>query len=840
VDTVLQDLRYGFRMLRKSPAFSAVAIITLGLGIGANTAIFSLVNAVLLRTLPVSHPEQLVAIGDPSRTGGLSVGSPRSDLLSYPLFRELAATPDVFTAVTASGRFGRVMLGLDSAAADAEKVRGRMVTSNYFDVLGVSAMLGRTFEPKPVEVSGSEPEAVISYGLWKRKFARDPNVIGRTVYINGYPLTIIGVAPASFTGEVVGQINEVWVPVGMQEQVMAGRHYLDNVQASWLIGIARLKPGVTVEKAQAAVSLRLQQIIHSSFAGRFDKDNQEPFLKLQIPVSYGGRGLSYFRKQFEKPLLILMAIVGLILLITCFNVANLLLARSSARQKEIAVRVAIGATGWRLTRQLLTESLVLAVAGGLLGLLFSVWGTQLLLRLVAYRGATNAILDASLDGTVLAFTALISIVTGVLFGLAPAIRSRKVEVMAALKDVTRSASGARAPSRFPAGKLLVSAQVALSILVVFVAALLVVSLRNLQQVDVGYDREHLLDTRVDLVAAGIKDQQAVAFCNELLERLKAIPGVRSATFSENGLFSGTESAETIIVEGFTPKHEDDKVTYEDNVGPNYFGTVGIPLLVGRDLGPQDTATAPKTVVVNQTFAKFYFGQENPIGHKIYMDDWKLKTIPIEIVGVARDSRENDLRGEMKRRMYRPTPQIQEIPPEFNFEVRAVGDPAPVMQSVRSAIRQLNPAVPILDAEKVKDLVNDDLAEPNVVAKLSGFFAGLALLLACVGLYGITSYSVAGRTREIGVRMALGAQTGDVLWLVLREALILVAAGVLVGMPIAMAGSRVMRSLLYEVRATDPVLLLVPVAMLAGVGLLAAFIPARRATKVDPLVALRYE
>ncbi len=840
MDTLLQDLRYGFRMLVKSPAFTTVAVLTLALGIGANTAIFTLVDALLLRHLPVQRPEELVAIGDPSRVHGSSWGSPQVALLSYPLYRELLGGNEAFTDMLATGQVPRTMVATEAAGKiqPPEPAQARIVTENYFSILGVKALLGRTFNPQDGTAPGSDPFTVISYSYWTRRFNADPGIIGKTVRVNGYPLTVIGVTPPGFLGEVVGEKDDLWLPMMMQAQVMPGRNWLNDVSQSWLLLIGRLKPGVSLKQAQVSMAVTMQRIATSSFKSRFAKDEQENLGKLQLQLSSGARGLSSLRAQFGRPLLILMGIVALVLLIACVNVANLLLARSSARQMEVAVRLAIGASPARIARQLLTESMLLACAGGAIGILLASWGTRGLVTLVT--GARLSMpLDVAPNPVVLAFTALVSLGTGMLFGLAPALRARGVHLSPALKEGTRGGLGTGAP-RPKTGRYLVVAQVALSVLVLFTAALLVRSLRKLQELDTGYERDHILEVRVDWVAGGYRGPRLRNSAMELLDRLRQLPGIKAASVSQNGLFSGSEASGTIIAEGFRPQHRDDDISYRDVVGPDYFKTLGIPVILGRELGEQDTETSPRAVVINQAAAQFFFPGLNPIGRKMGLDSEKLRDHPSQVVGVVADVRDHDLRGPVQRRFYMPLTQWPDELPALNYNLRTAGNPASVIESVRKLIREFDSNVPVMSVRPLNDLVDGTLGDQIVMAKLSMGFAGLALILACVGLYGLMSYAVAGRTREIGVRMALGAANRSVLWLVLREALWLVIAGIAVGIPLGMASSRVVRSMLFEVTALDPVSLGVSMLLLAIVAVLAAYIPARRASSIDPMVALRYE
>ena len=834
--TLLQDVRYGFRMLLKAPGFTLVAALTLALGIGANTAIFSVINAALLRALPVREPQQLVVIGDPARVHSNSTGSPRADLFSVPLYEEMERQQDAFQGLAATGHFGPApRVSVAANGGSEERAQARVVSENFFAVLGIDAAMGRVFRAEDGGKPGGDPVVVISHAFWKERLGSDPGVIGRTLRVNGFPLNVIGVMPSYFTGEVVGDSVSLWVPLGMQEQVMPGDARLNDVEHSWLLMIGRLKPGVSLEQARARTQVIYERIAQSGFASRFEPDNQAELRKVKLIIGPGARGLSGFREEFSQPLMALMGIVGLVLLIACVNVANLMLARSAARRKEISVRLAIGASNGRIVRQLLTESVLLSLVGGGLGLLFAQWGTHMLLAIA--RSGQPVPLDAGADPLVLAFTFGVCVLTGVLFGLAPALRSRRVELTEALNSSTRGeAAGA---SRWSAGRLLVGGQVALSLVVVFSGGLLVHSLRNLQAVNTGYERQHLLLLRLNPRTVGYDGAGYIAFCNQLLDRLRALPGVLSATYSENGLFSGSESGYSVEVPGFEKSSARDRTALGDTVGPNYFTAIGIPLLEGRDIGPQDLGGIPKVVVINETMAKFYFRGEDPIGRTFRIHSPEYQNTPLQVVGIARDVHDHNLDRPVSRRLYLPVGQPN-LPAENVFEMRTAQDPASLEPAVRQAVSAANPQLAVTELSTEDQLVNDSLQERTFIAQLSAFFAGLALLLACVGLYGITSYAVAGRTREIGVRIALGAEPRRVVWLVLREGMALIGMGMLVGVPAAIAAARLLHSMVFEVSALDPRSLGGALGALLAVGLVAAYVPARRAAKVDPMVALRYE
>src|SRR5947209_809513 len=594
METFIQDLRYGLRVLRKSPAFTTVAVFTLALGIGANTAIFSLINAVLLNMLPVKDPAQLVVVGDPIAAHSISMGTPQVDYFSYPLYRELSKGNNVFSGMLASAEMHRLRVTGSKGDEVTGNGVGVLVSGNYFSVLGVNTLLGRTITPDDDTAAGAHPVAVISYGFWKEKFGQESGIVGQTVRLNGYPFTIVGVAPAGFFGDTVGDNQDVWMPITMQQQVMPGREWLDTLNVSWIHCIGRLKPGLSVEQARANVNLLFQQLLNGPIAAKLEPDDVKGLKESRIDVMPGGSGFSVLRGEFYQPLLLLMAIVGLVLLIACVNVANLLLARASARQREIAVRLAIGAAPGRIVRQLLTESVLLAFTGGLLGLLVAQWGTKALLHM-----SGNTDLATSPDWHVLLFTAAVCLLTGILFGLIPALRSRAISVVPSLKA---SAQGANPQAKgWNWGKLLVIAQVTLSLLVLFVAGLFVRSLQNMRNVDLGYSREHLLLVSTEPVAAGYKTApQFTGFANQAVTQFVSLPGVKAATYSKNGLFSGSESANSIKVPGFQPKKDDDLDSAFDRVGPNYFTALKIPILLGRDIGPQDTDSTNNIEVNNET------------------------------------------------------------------------------------------------------------------------------------------------------------------------------------------------------------------------------------------------
>lgn len=835
METFLQDVRYGLRVLRKNPGFTIVAVLTLTLGIGANTAIFSLINSILLTTLPVKNPAELVVVGDPGRANEVNNGTPQVGIFSYPLYRELRDHNDVFSGITASANVHRSKVESENHGVITEEAVGALVSGNYFSVLGVQTPLGRPITVEDDGAPGAHAVVVVSDDFWKRTLSKRSDIIGLQLRVNNFPYTVVGVASPGFYGDTVGDKQDFWVPMAMQTWMQPGRPRLEKVQVSWLRCMGRLKPGLSASQAESNLNVVFQQWVRGPQVTSLDPGDQKVLQKSKVSVVAGGQGFSDIRQESFVPLMVLMGIVGLVLLIACVNVANLLLARATARRKEVAIRLAIGANQQRLVRQLLTESLLLSVAGGVAGWLLANWGTGVLVRLSLGSSASQRLVVTP-DFRVLAFNAALCVLTGLLFGLAPALRAARVPAGPTLKE----GSLTQGKARFSLGKLLVSLQVSVCLLVLFASGLLLRSLTNLKNVDLGYSKERILIVRADPVAAGYTRDQIISFETEMLPRLQDLPGVGSVSVSENGLFGGTESGSTMKIEGYTAARDQDRNVAWDQVGPNYFKSLQVPILLGREFGPRDTPTSPKVAVINETMAKFYFGNANPIGRRIWMDDRDHQDKPFEIIGVVRDSRQQKLRGAVERRFYISTTQPEDDRYAVNFEIRTVGKPEAIMDGARKAFAGFDPNVPLIRVRSLEDLLDSSLVEDILIARLSAFFGITALLLACVGLYGLMSYTIGGRTREIGLRMALGAQRLQVLRMILVEALKLVGIGVVIGVPAALAASQLLSSVLFGLKATDPISLAAVVLLLALVASLAAAIPARRASKVDPMVALRYE
>ncbi|HEY4304857.1 MAG TPA: ABC transporter permease [Gemmatimonadaceae bacterium] len=832
-----QDLFYALRTLRRNIGFTAIVVTALAIGIGANTAIFTLIDAVLVRTLPVAHPEQLVSIGNPARVSSLSQGSPRTDIMAMPVYKDLRANNQIFTDVLASGRAPRLDARIgDKSTGEFEHPRGRFISGNYFSVLGIKPLLGRAFDASMDDVVGSSPVLVMSHGYWTRRFHNDRSVLGSTILLDGVKMTIIGIMPPEFTGEIVGASPDVWIPLTMQDALRPNQKMLDDIGTSWLLVLGRMKPGVTLAQATKIVP----SLIEQSIVSRANPDVARSFKASdkKYYVQSGSKGFSRVRTTFEAPLFTLMIGVALLLCIICANVANLLLARAISRGREMAVRLALGADRRRLVRQLLTESIVLAVLSAAVGLIVAWWGSRALVALAGGGGALNLTMDLP----VLAFTLGVSVFAVALFGLAPALRASRVDLASTMRAnahaVAGSALGGRG-QRAPLGKILIAGQVALSVVLLMGATMLVRSLRNLQSVDVGLDRDHLVIVDVDINSRGYKMNELYSFVRTVADRVSALPGIAAVTYSENGIFSGTDSGTNIEIPGFIAKTADDSSVAYDQVGSGYAKSIGARLVAGRDLGKIDEDRLPRTALVNQSFASFYFPGKTAIGQYLHVGD----TIAVEIVGVIGDTRDHDLTTTPDRRVYYPYVHLRDtvnvgVPGSLRFEVRTSGDPTALVQTIRKTVAAVDPQLTIDGVDPLVSLMRGTIGEQRLVAQLATAFGVLALVLAAIGLYGVMTYAIARRTGEIGLRMALGAQRADVVTMVLFDALKLVAVGVIVGLPLAIASTRLLRTQLHDVAATDPLSIAVAIGVLATSAVVAVTIPAMRASKVSPIVALR--
>ena len=837
IESIFRDIRYSWRVLLKRRAFTIVALVILALGIGANTAIFTLINAVILKPLPVDKPEELVLFNDSASEGTrISDGNlvpGRYDLFSYGAYRHFRENDPSFQELSAfrSGESRVSVRRVDLQSSEAERASGHLVSGNYFTVLGVNAAQGRVFTNGD-DVPGAPPAIVLSHGYWKQKLNGDGAVVGKNLLINSTAFTIVGVMPEDFFGTRVRRSPDFWLPLAFQPQVELRKPAFEDQTVFWLNMIGRLKPGVSLQQAQASVNTGLQQFLTAQRGAQLDEQNRQAIQGSFVTLAPGGRGLSGLRSFYSQALRMLMVIVALVLMIACANVGNLLLSRAAARQAEISLRQALGASRWRLVRQLLTESLLLAVIGGLAGILLAQWGVSLLVS----RLAATSPLDVKPDSTVLLFTFGISVLSGILFGLAPAIRATKTDLTTALKEKsTRGRKG-----RFNLGSALVVAQVAVSLVLLVGAGLFARSLIKLQQEDLGFNNENVLLATVDTRLAGYQPNDLSEVYRQLYDRLSALPNVRSVTIATYSPMSGTSRSSGVTVRGYTPNPGEDMNVADMLVGPKFAETLGVPLLMGREIGLQDTPASTKVAVINRSFAQAFYGGQNPIGRRMTFQANSDKD-DFEIVGVIGDAKYDSPREQPERSVYRPILQVQDGGAFSNvFELRTAGDPLNLSGEVRAAIQQFNDKLPILNFTTLKAQTDDALKQERLVAQMVSFFGLLGLLLSCVGLYGIMAHSVIRRTNEIGIRMALGAERRNIIWMVLKESLMLVCVGLAIGLPASWAAGRLISSQLFGLSPGDPPTMLLAVVLLSLVGALAGYLPARKASRVDPLIALRYE
>jgi putative ABC transport system permease protein len=836
-EDMFQDLRYGARMMLKSKMFTLIAVLSLALGIGANTAIFSLINALMLRMLPVKNAEELAlfSVAGPNMPPGVGYNC------NYPLYEMVRDRAQSFTGVIAGATVWRARLLVNEPGAVAESVEQQRVSGNFFSVLGVNAVVGRTLSEADDNQANGQPGAVISYEYWRRRFGLDPQVVGRQITVNNTALTIVGVAPPGFFGFVVGSKPELWWPIkAVNDQGLRLESF------NWIRVIGRLRHGASLAQAQAEIETIFQQQINDVAAAQsanWTPTQRRNHFERHIRLEPGGTGYTTLRRQFRQPLFILMAAVGLTLLIACINVANLLLARAAARGKEIAVRLALGADRLRLLRQLLTESVLLSLLGGAAGLLFS---RAFLRGLITYLPQqTQPALDAPLDAHVLAFTLTVSVITGLIFGLAPAWRATRLTLTATLKDQT-GAGASR--SRMAFNKTLVVAQVALSLFLLIGAGLFVRSLRNLRALDVGFDYENVVQFSID-PGGDSSAQQRRDLDKEMLARLEALPGAQSAS-----LLSGGGVSFNVSVPGYTPAPDEIMSCSEMAVGPRFFKTMKMPILAGRDFGPNDerppappnnrlgappvpgmAGAPPLYAVINQAMARYFFGNENPVGRRfITRRDW-----PVEIIGVTRDAKYVNLREQPPRTYYLYYFQLPKLE-GMTFQLRATGGTADYAATLGRLARELSPQSQVIGLRMMADVVNESLTQERFLAQLGSAFSLFALLLTCVGVYGVMSYAVTRRTNEIGVRMALGARGADVVRMVMKETMLLVAVGMAVGLGAALAAMRLISTLLFDLAPNDPVTIAAAALLMIVVAALAGYLPARRASRVDPMTALRCE
>jgi len=845
LESIFRDLRYAIRSLKGRPAFTFTVIVTLAVGIGANTAIFTLVDSLLLRPLPVPHPEQLVIVSDPAQVNNNNVGLPLTDFVSVPLYRDVRARNTAFTDMYASGWSGPIDVQMGSGTGTtADQPRARFVTGNFFSVLGVPAYAGRTFTAAEDETPGEDPVAVITYDYWQRRFSGSGTAIGSVMRVNDVAVTIVGVTPPGFDGDIVGQPLDFWLPMMMDPVIQPRMNLLNDRAWSWVVMMGRLKPGVTIAQARREVSAIEANAIREHLSGR-DLSQFEDVLKQNpIQVVSGARGFSERRAEYGKALWVLMAAVGLVILVVCANVSSLMLARTVARGREMTVRMTLGAGRGRLIQQMLVEGTLLAIVSSVLGLFAARWGTRALLASLSASNTKSSIaIDTTPDARVLAFTATLALACVLLFGLLPAFRATHVDLATSLRSQGRNLMGAArvGGGRIPFGRALVVAQIALSMLLLIGGGLLVRSMQRLLHSDIGVDRDHVVAVRVRTARSRYVGARLGQFRRDLADRVGQVAGVDAVAFADHGLFSGGASGYQVDVPGFVPQADSERRVSLDRVGPNFFHAIGARLIRGRDIEPRDLETRPSATVINETMAKRYFGARDPVGSTVTVDGTgRVDGVPYAVVGVVRDFQNRDVRGKPRREMYLAfnDPTTGDAG-QAKLSVHVRGDPSRYVEAIRRAIEDVDRTLPIAVAP-VNDLVRETVSKDVLLVQVTVFFCIVTLVLAALGLYGVTAYSASRRTSEFGLRAALGAEPGDVTRMVLGEAVRVAMIGVVIGVPAGLAVLRLMRAQLFGVGTIDVPSLGIAIVVLVATAAIASYLPARRAAKVGPLEALRLE
>ncbi|HET6219622.1 MAG TPA: ABC transporter permease [Acidobacteriaceae bacterium] len=838
LESLWADAKYALRRLRKSPAFTSIALLTLALGIGVNTGIFTLLDAVLLKSLPVPDPEQLFIV---KQSDHAAEKSRFPYLLFDHVSRQLPDTasmaamswPDDFYVRTGSGQ--------------PQSTQGQLVSGNYFQVFETYPVLGRLLTPADDEKLGGSPVAVISHGYWQRQFGNDPAVIGRKLEVNHVPVTIVGVAPQGFFGARAGTQPAFWLPLTMQSDVQYHDHYSDfggaeplkpwipQANINWLLLVVRVKSPAAVPQLMTVLNQQYKSHLESLTQYLGDPDRLQAMLRIHLSLEPGQRGFANLRQQFEQPLLLLMAMAAIVLLIVCANIANLLLARAAARQHALAVQLSIGASRTRLIQQMLAECLLLSVGGGVLGIAVAYWCARVLPRW-ASTGTAVIPLNLAPDARILAFSVIIAVATGVLSGLVPALQSASVDPASVLKAGALSIPGGKWASRWSARKMLVVAQVALSLLLLVGAGMFLKTLENYSRLNPGFDRDHLLNVQIDTHLVNYQTGDFPSLYQRLADRMEAIPGVRSASITSCSLVAGCFDSSDVTVSNGSGRRITRANAQINSVSLNYFATTGIQLLGGREFVTTDDASSPRVAIVNQTFARRYTGASNPIGLEFsYADNDPNRH---QIVGVVSDARVNDIREAAPPIIYFPI--LQNVGNIDGLEVRTAADPHWVAAQARQAIADVDPRIPIVNVATLNEAVKDNLTQPRLIARLTTIFGILALALACLGLYGVMSYTMQRRTSEVGVRLALGSTRPAVLWLVIRETLLLAGFGAVMGLALAIVGMHVATSFLFGLSPEDPAIIALATGLLLLASAVAGFVPAWRAAHIEPVQALRIE
>ena len=836
------NFKYALRSIRKNPLIMTVTIVSLALGIGANTAIFSLVDQLLLRMLPVEAPEQLVQLAQNGQEIGATWGFER---MSYPMYRDIRDKATAFSGVLAWYATPASM-GYDGST---ERIRSELVTGNYFQVLGAKVAVGRAFTSEDDDTPGSAPVAMLTYDFWKARFGGDPSIIGKTIRLNSHPATVVGVSGRGFTGLEIGDATQIFVPMMMTPQIApqiasgAPRPALELRRSRWINVFARLKPDVTIDQARASIAPLYRQIAEMEIQElpfqRASENARQEYLRSQMTIVDGSTGRSGMRQTFTTPLIVLMSITGLVLLIACANVASLLIARATARQKEVAVRLALGASRMQIVSLLMLESFLLSTIAAAAGLGLGVLMNRGLLGFINADNLPMTITTA-LDSRVLLFTMGLAFLTAFVFGLVPALQATRPRLFDTLKNEAGSIFGSRGQAQVR--KVLVVAQVSLSLLLLIASSMFVRSLSNLQNVDPGFRKDQIISFGIDPALNGYTPERTLQLYRDLLERLRGLPSVTSAGQAVQRVLEGAEWRNAITVEGYTPQPDDRMFTHFNAVSNGYFNTMGIPIISGRDFDARDTTNLDpnnllRACIVNESFARKYFPDGRAVGRHIGMGNRPGTPTNIEIVGVVRDSNYDKLRGDIPAQMFVP---IVLGTPATVVYMRSAATPASLFETVRSTVRELDANLPLFGMRTMEEQVDRSLVTERMIATLSGAFGTVATLLALIGLYGVMAFTVARRTREIGIRISLGAQANNVLGMMMREVVVVMLAGIAIAIPAYMGVARFIRSQLFGIEPGDPFHIAAAALFLLVIGLVAGYIPSRRALRVDPIRVLRYE
>jgi putative ABC transport system permease protein len=825
-----QDLRYNLRLLRLSPGFTIVAILTLALGIGANTAIFQLISAIRLRSIPVKNPQELGTVRIADRNWGSGQFSSQYSQLTFAMWQEIRKRQEGFAEIAA---FSDRRFNL-STGGEVRYARAIQVSGDFFHVLGVNPLLGRLLGPSDDQPGCGISGADISYAFWQRNFGGDPSVIGKRLTLDGNSFEVIGVTPPAFKGISIGDSFDVAVPLCAEPVLSPRNNRLTIRHAWWLATIGRLKPGWTIARAAAQINAITPAVLQETIPPFYDAEATKKFLAYKLSAFPADTGFSRLREDSETPLWLLLGISGLVLLIACANLANLMLARASARERQITIRQALGATRGRMIRDLLSESILLALGGAACGLFLAFAVSRLLVAFIS-TSDNQIFLDLGMDWRVLAFTTALAVLTTVLFGLAPAFRATRAEPATLLQSGSRGMSAGR--ERFGLRRILVVSQVGLSVVLLMGALLFARSLRNLVTLDAGFQQSGILITSVDFKRLQLPEDRFADYKREIVKHISGIPGVESAAAAMLIPFGGDTWNDNVITED---SDEDKGSAWMNYLGPGYFHTIGTPLLAGRDFDDRDTANSVKVAIVNQAFARKMFKGADPVGKRFRIHEPPGEPRPLyEIVGVTGDNKFQDMHEEFKPFMYFPAPQQEKPSPDDQILIKSSLPVTSLMASLKQTIADLNPGIDI-EFSVFKTKIHDSLLQDELMATLSGFFGFLAAILAAIGLYGVMSYMVVQRTREIGIRMAIGAKRGDVVKMILREAGILTLAGLVIGSGLALGAAQAAKSMLYGLKPRDPLTLAIAIVTLSVVASLASFWPAYRASKLDPLTALRYD